>query len=196
MPYRQRAARQWRRHLISYADVCRANRAVTRELDKLGLWHRRLDAITVYWVPASLGCYGWHQDDIYIPAVSGIQLLDLIRSDFTSLADVLRYEWAHAVADKWPHLINTKRFVQTFGGDYDSIESPRPYCPAHHVTRYAATMPGEDFAEVFHFFLRHRGRLPTRMAKKPHLVAKWWFIKWLASRISGRNPLPQRVRIS
>jgi hypothetical protein len=57
-------------------------------------------------------------------------------------------------------------------------------------------MPGEDFAEVFHFFLRHRGRMPTRMAKKPHLVAKWWFIKWLAFRISGRNPLPQRVRIS
>jgi hypothetical protein len=63
-------------------------------------------------------------------------------------------------------------------------------------TRYAATLPGEDFAEVFHFFLRHRGCMPTRMAKRPPLVAKWRFIEWLASRISGRNPLPRRVRIS
>ena len=189
MPYRKQTARRWRRHFITYSDVCRANRTVTSEMDKLGLWHRRLDDVTVYWVPASLECYGWHCDDIYIPAVSGIQLLDLICGEFTSLNDVLRHEWAHAVADKWPRLIDTKRFVQTFGGQYGSTEPASPYCRTHHITRYAATMPGEDFAETFHYFLRHRGRLPSYMAKKPILVKKWQFIEWLALRINGRSPL-------
>ena len=46
------------------------------------------------------------------------------------------------------------------------------------------------------FFLRHQGRLPDRLARKPYLVRKWRFIEWLASRISGRNALRQRVKVS
>ena len=35
------------------------------------------------------------------------------------------------------------------------------------LTPYAATSPCEDFAETFHFYLRHKGRLPLRQTRKP-----------------------------
>jgi hypothetical protein len=48
------------------------------------------------------------------------------------------------------------------------------------VTEYAASMPCEDFAETFHFYLRHKGRLPLRWANKPDIIHKWKFIESLA----------------
>ena len=48
-----------------------------------------------------------------------------------------------------------------------------------------STMPCEDFAEVFHYYLRHKGRLPLRLANKPRIVRKWQFVKWLAKGISS-----------
>lgn len=38
--------------------------------------------------------------------------------------------------------------------------------------------------ETFHFYLRHKGRLPVRFHNKPEIVRKWAFIQWLAERIS------------
>ena len=188
MPHQHRSPRQPRRHLITHRNVCRANRTVTRELETLGFWHHRLDDVEVQWVPASLLCYGWYQGNIEIPAVTGAQLADLVLGRHTHLTDILRHEWAHAVADKWPHLINTQRFAREFGGPYESVERVRKYDPEHHLTRYAATTACEDFAEVFHCYLRHKGRLPRHMAGKPVIAGKWRFVEWLACRISRRPP--------
>ena len=190
MPHQQSAARQLRRHVITYQDMCRANRTVVRELETLWFWHKRLEEVDVYWVAASWDCYGWNQGDIYIPAITGARLSDLILGQHTRLTDVLRHEWAHAVADHWPRLINIKRFVSAFGGPYESGEAVRTYDPDHHLTKYAATNPCEDFAEMFHFYLRHKGRLPTRLDNKPAIVAKWKFVHWLACRISRRHQTP------
>jgi hypothetical protein len=184
MPHQQRSPRQLRRHVITYQDVSRANRTVTSELESLGFWHKRLDDIVVYWVAASWDCYGWYQGDIHIPALTGAQLSDLIQGRHTRLTDVLRHEWAHAVADKWPELMDSKRFLNDFGGPYGSMETVREYHPLHHLTRYAATSPCEDFAETFHHYLRHKGRLPVRLAARPRIVRKWNFVEWLAWRIS------------
>ncbi|MEI7910151.1 MAG: hypothetical protein WCK77_10980 [Verrucomicrobiota bacterium] len=183
MPYQQQAARQLRRHVITYQDVCRANVQVTRELDNLGFWSDRLDKVNVCWVPASLVCYGWYQRHIYIPAITGAQLSDLIFGRHTRLTDVLRHEWAHAVADRHEGLMDTTRFERLFGGPYESSDQIWEYDPDRHLTEYAATMPCEDFAEVFHYYLRHKGRLPLRLATKPIIVRKWQFIKWLAKSI-------------
>ena len=49
-----------------------------------------------------------------------------------------------------------------------------------HLTPYAATNPCEDFAEVFAYFLRHKGRLPVRLRAKPAIAWKWRFIRSLA----------------
>jgi len=184
MPYQQKLARKLRRHVITYQDVCRANNQVTDELDNLGFWSDRLDKIEVYWVPASWDHYGWYSRHIHIPAITGAQLTDFLEGKFTRLTDVLRHEWAHAVADRHKHLIETQRFESVFGGSYDSDDAVWEYDPDRHLTRYAAVNPCEDFAEVFHYYLRHKGRLPVRMADKPRIVRKWQFVKWLAKSIS------------
>lgn len=185
MPYQQSFPRRLRRHVITYGDVCRANDKVTAEMAKFGFWNDRLDEVTVYWVTASWICYGWYQGDIFIPAITGANLSDLIYGKHTRLTDVLRHEWAHAVADRCPRLMDTKRFLREFGGAYESRNCVRNYDPDHHLTKYSASMPCEDFAEVFHYYLRHKGRLPVRLAAKPHIVRKWQFVEWLAKRISS-----------
>jgi hypothetical protein len=147
MPYQRKAPRQPRRHTISYQDVCRANHTGTRDLESLWFWHKRLDEVEVYWVAASWSRHDWYQGDIYIPTITGAQLSDLIQGRHIRLTDVLRHEWAHAVADNWPLVMISKRFLTAFGGPYESGEPVMDYDPAHHLTEYAATMPCEDFAE-------------------------------------------------
>jgi hypothetical protein len=187
MPHQQRSPRRVRNHLITYGDVVRANTTVTAELARLGFWHTRLEDVDVWWVPSSLVYYGWYRQHIYIPALTGAQLSDLILGRRTRLTDVMRHEWAHAVADRWPRLIYTRKFEAVFGGSYGCLSMVRKYHASHHLTKYSATMPSEDFAEVFHYYLRHKGRLPQRLAYKPAIVAKWKYIHWLSRRISGRK---------
>jgi hypothetical protein len=193
MPYAQRSPRQLRQHVITYQDVCRANQQVTKELIAAGFWHDRLEDVDVYWTTHSLVCYGWYEGDIHIPAVSGAQLSDLIMGKHTRLTDILRHEWAHAVADKWPEVIQSRRFIRAFGAPYESMESIREYHPRHHLTPYASTSSCEDFAETFHFYLRHKGRLPMRLADEAKMVRKWRFVEWLACRISRHQPDARRV---
>ena len=84
-------------------------------MEKLGLWSEQLDDIDVNLVPISFACYGWFEPDghIYIPAVNGANLHDYITGYHTRLSDVLRHEWAHAVADREPELIESKRFARS-----------------------------------------------------------------------------------
>ncbi len=156
-------------------------------MEQLGLWADELDDVDVWLVPVSYACYGWFQPeaDIYIPAVTGAHLSDFISGHHTRLTDVLRHEWAHALADRCYELVETRRFVRTFGGHYDTHVPLRAYDPSHHLTPYAAASPCEDFAETFHFYLRHKGRLPLRPTCKPAIARKWQFVEWMAGRISG-----------
>ena len=133
-------------------------------------------------VPASFACHGLHQGHIHIhiPAISGAQLSDLLFGYHTRLTDVLRHEWAHAFADRRPGLVRTRRFRDTFGGPYQSTKAAGGCDPSEHLTAYAATSPCEDFAETFHFYLRHKGRLPVQLQGKPVIVRKWRFIQAMA----------------
>jgi hypothetical protein len=184
MPYAQRSPRKLRRHVITYQDVCRANQQVTRELAAAGFWHDRLEDVEVYWTTHSLVCYGWYEGGIHIPAVSGAQLTDLICGRHMRLTDILRHEWAHAVADKWPEFIQSRRFIRAFGAPYESGEPVSVHDPSKHVTFYASTQPCEDFAEVFHFYLRHKGRLPKYLAARRAITRKWEYIIWLTENTS------------
>ncbi len=187
MPYIRKTSRKPARHFVTLDRLTEANWQVTVEMEKLGLWCDELYEIDVWLVPVSFCCYGWFQPegDIYIPAVTGANLSDFITSHHTRLTDVLRHEWSHALADRRPELVESKRFVRTFGGDYDSRHPVRDHDPDHHLTPYAASSPCEDFAETFHHYIRHKGRLPTRLADKPKIARKWEFIEWMAGRISG-----------
>ena len=185
MPLRHRSRRIIARHIVTLPRLTQANWQVTTEMSRLGFWTTDLDEVGVHLVPASLTYYGWHDGHISIPCVSGAQLIDLWHGYHTRLTDVLRHEWAHAVAHTFPDFIATDRFVRCFGGDHEYPGPVACYDPAHHVTAYAAAMPCEDFAEVFHHYLRHKGRLPVRLAAKKPIVRKWSFIDRMAQRIAA-----------
>ncbi len=185
MPYQQRSRRRPLHHIITLPQLARANSQVTAEMARQGIWSDSLAEVGVYLVPASLACYGWHDGHISIPSVSGAQLRDLWHGYHTRLTDVLRHEWAHAVAHTFPDFIGTDRFLSCFGGDHEHPGPVDLYDPALHVTAYAATMPCEDYAEVFHLYLRHKGRLPARLLAKRPIVKKWSFIDRMAQRIAA-----------
>jgi len=178
MPFTRRTARRPGRHLVTLDQLNRANVQVTTEMEDLGLWHPKLDDVTVWLVPASFACYGWFkdEDDIYVPSLTGAQLSDLMSGHHTRLTDILRHEWAHALADRRPGLVRRRLFREAFGGSYRAAEAPHAYDPDCHITAYAATRPCEDFAEVFSYYLRHKGRLPVRLRDRPVIVRKWRFV--------------------
>ncbi len=178
MPYTRKTTRRPSRHVITLDELERTNQHVTCEMERLGLWHPSLDNVTVWLVPTSFCCYGWfkEKDDIYIPSLTGAQLSDLIHGYHTRLADVLRHEWAHALADRRPSIVRSRRFRDAFGGHYQTMEPVDDYDPSLHLTSYAATCPCEDYAETLHYYLRHKGRLPVRLRGKPAIEKKWQFI--------------------
>jgi hypothetical protein len=49
------------------------------------------------------------------------------------------------------------------------------YDPYYHVTKYAATAPAEDFAEVFWLYLKHKGKLPKKFETEA-ISRKWNFV--------------------
>jgi hypothetical protein len=181
MPFIRKTTRQLSRHVISLKRLTTTNWEVMDEIDKLGLWCEQLDKVDVYLIPVSYACYGWYSGNIYIPAISGANLSDYFARQHTRLKDVLRHEWAHAFAEAEPKKINSKKFESVFLGRYESMERVSHYNPARHLTPYASASACEDFAETFHFYLRHKGKLPTRLANKPVIVRKWNFIASMAT---------------
>ena len=92
------------------------------------------------------------------------------------------------MADVHPGFVKCPRFIRCFGGVYEYPGVVAIYDPAEHITPYAAAMPAEDFAEVFHYYIRHKGRLPVRLRNKPVIAKKWQFIARMAQRLTtGRD---------
>jgi len=187
MPFTRTTSRRIGRHIITLSALTRANWQVTNELEALGLWCHRLDKVDVRLVPVAFDCYGWFQPDahIYIPVINLAQLSDFFQGQHTRVTDVLRHEWAHALADRRPKLVENRSFRRVFGGRYETQTQVEEYDPDLHLTPYASSMPCEDFAETFHFYLRHKGRLPVYLHTKPEIARKWAFIEQLAEQISG-----------
>lgn len=104
--------------LILKSQLDAENLAVAAELDALDFYDD-LEDVDVYLV--SFGsAYGWQyygsSGDIHIPCVSAVRLGDLLFGRAcTSLRDVLRHEYAHAVADLHRGLIRSRRFTEAFG---------------------------------------------------------------------------------
>ena len=187
MPFTRKTRRQLSRHIVTLSRLNEANWQVTAAMERLGLWSDELDEVTVWLAPVSWSCYGWHSGgpgSISIPGVSFAQLGDYLSGRHIRLTDILRHEWAHAVADVHPGFVDCPRFVRCFGG-HESAAPVSKYNPARHITRYAATMPCEDYAEVFHFYLRHKGRLPVRLTGKPVIAKKWRLIANIARRLAA-----------
>jgi hypothetical protein len=191
MPYSQKTTRRIRRHIVTLDQLTRTNIQVTCELERLDFWSEDLDEVVVWLVPVSTCYYGWHSGtpgSISIPSISLAQLGDFFSGRYLRLTDILRHEWAHALADVHPGFVECRAFVRCFGGEYEDPEGPEEYDRELHVSKYAATMPAEDFAETFHFYIRHKGRLPVRLAGRPAIVRKWDYMDRIARAMgSGRT---------
>ena len=95
------------------------------------------------------------------------------------MVDVLRHEYGHAFADVNRRRVESKRFEKAFGWPHDvEYEEGFEHDPEYHVTPYAAASTGEDFAEVFWLYLKHKGKLPCRLDTAP-IRRKWKFVEEL-----------------
>ena len=172
--------------IVTQRQLDRANYAVTCELDAHGLYDARVQSVDTYLVPIGVA-YGWHYygstGNISIPRVSFSRLSHLWKGGYTSLRDVLRHEFAHAIADTHRGLFRATFFSDSFGAAHH-WDFEWEYDPEHHVTEYAASAPAEDFAETFMLYLRHGGVLPKRHAAMP-IKRKWTFIKRLSQAIGN-----------
>ena len=174
-----------RMHLVTQARLDQANYAVTSELDRLGFYDRHVQAVETRLVLFGRP-YGWHcygsTGEIEIPRVSLSRLSHLWNGGYTSLRDVLRHEFAHAIADTHRGLFRSGYFAEAFGAAHH-WNFGWEYDPEHHVSEYAAIAPAEDFAETFMVYVRHGGLLPARHATTP-IRRKWKFIRRLSAAIS------------
>lgn len=160
---------------------------VVDELDEMGLWNARLAKVDVYltWFGTA---YGWQlyrgSGHIGIPALSLSRVNEMIFGGARmTLRDLLRHEYGHAVADTNRGLIRSRLFADAFGTPHDS-EIPSDHSEVEHVTEYAATNSSEDFAEVFMFYLKHGGKIPTRY-KTRKIERKWQFVDRICKQIAN-----------
>ena len=173
-------------HFVTQRRLDQANYAVTYDLAAHGFYDGRVEAVDTHLVLFGTA-YGWQwygsTGHINIPRVSLSRLSHLWKGGYTSLRDVLRHEFAHAIADTHRGLFRSGRFAEAFGAAHH-WDFQWEYDPEHHVSEYAATAPAEDFAETLMFYLRHQGVLPAKCATTP-IRRKWKFVQRLSTAISS-----------
>lgn len=171
--------------IVTRQKLASARFDVIQELARLGFLDEAVRAVKVELVTYDhahgFQCYG-DSGHIGIPRISASRILDVLRRTYTSLRDVLRHEYAHAIADTHRGLFRSRRFSDAFDGPH-TWEFSWEYDPEHHVSDYAAKAPAEYFAEVFMFYVRHKGRLPAAIATEP-ILRKWRFTEDLGKAIS------------
>jgi hypothetical protein len=177
--------------VITMGRLTRAVATTQNELDSHGIWTERLAEIDVYQTWFAGRALGWQMylgsGNIYIPAIAlGRVSSVLFGSPTEGLRDILRHEYAHAVAHCYRGLIRSNQFVTAFGTNHDN-PTKFEYDEDIHISAYAAHDASEDFAEVFMLYFKHSGKIPGRF-NTPAIRRKWKFVKRLLSRIkAGKN---------
>jgi len=167
---------------VKIVTLSRLNRAVSdvqRELEAHGFYDEKLARIDVYlsWFGYAYGwCWYGTSGNIHIPAVSiGKMFERVVGAPTTTLRDTLRHEYGHALAHTHRALFCSVPFKRAFGSHHDA-DIQWDYEAERHVTPYASTSPGEDFAETFMLYLRYNGELPERF-NTWRIRRKWRFIR-------------------
>lgn len=108
---------------------------------------------------------GFREGAIYVPYNAPIG-----RARGVTLRDVLRHEYAHALAWRRPSFVRGRWFRETFGAGYDDAWDEDPaYDAQAFVSAYATTAAKEDFAETFAVVLRESGG-----ARRARLGGRAW----------------------
>jgi hypothetical protein len=175
--------------IISEGQLNSALKSVHKEFIELGIWNPKVKTYSanVYLcnIPRinSVGFFmhdigikeyllGYESGNIYIPSI----VFDtLFWNNRYSLRDVIRHEYAHAFAHYYRRLImRSTEFKKVFGGSYLS-PNPTEMDDDAYVSKYAKSMPMEDFAETFMVYVRRKGVLPKKITNRK-LILKWKFI--------------------
>jgi len=179
----------------THAEIEKVMNEVSHEFDQHGLLTRGLRNAPVVTVSSEVGYMSWAHGlyivqgrwgydtgTIYVPRVSLVRLLERLGRRRTTLRDVLRHEFAHALAYRSGSLVRDwKRFEQVFGAHHDG-EYEVGIPGDHFVTGYAATSPCEDFAETVMCYLRYGGE-GARWRRRSVVFGKIELVGELAGRV-------------
>lgn len=184
----------------SFKEVTRAYNKVRMELWNLGvLWDgSKLDGVGCTYLTiapiAALGGYMGFYDpntkeiefpSVYLPIAALWRDLGVK----ANALDVIRHEYGHALADLYPGALKKGGvFRAAFGGAYG--EAPAEECVAdgwgdRYVSEYATSMTQEDFAETFMLFMKYKGKIPAKYAKKPAIRKKWKTVAEIVKRVAA-----------
>jgi hypothetical protein len=169
-----------KRSRITLSRLDKAAARVRSELDAHGLWTEPVADVQIFLIENgdSYAEYEWvgtgDSGVIVVRAVATARRVEARQGTFTPLADILRHEYAHALANIYKGLIRSRQFTMAFGASYDNHER-FAYSPETHMTEYAATNASEDFAETFMRFLKHGGELPPAYDTQ-FIRRKWRFV--------------------
>lgn len=183
----------------SFEAVSRAYNKVRRELWDLGvLWKgSRLDRVPCFYDPvapvsALCGVMGWYNrrtkaisfPSVYLPVAA--LLMDISRK--ASAVNVLRHEYAHAIADLYKRAVSNGTFRAAFGGACGDDPPERGGAQGHgegFVSEYAKKSTEEDFAETFMLYVRHGRKIPAKYARDPAIRGKWKAVDRIVRRIAA-----------
>ena len=179
----------------SYKTVSRAYDKVRGELIRMEILWRdsKLDRVPCLYeiIPLEAlvkGWMGWWDSDGAIHFPSVYLPIPYLRGSKSCAVDVLRHECGHALADRYPKALRDgDLFKKAFGGPY-GVRPAKGSDPddwgGRCVSSYAATQTQEDFAETFMLFLKHKGKIPAKFAKKPAIRKKWKAVEKIIRRIA------------
>ena len=185
----------------SRETLSRAYHKVRMELWKLGvLWAgSKLDEVECHFEPFNpsglAGYMGFCEEiedgdgNIHIPMVYNGFDWRLRWTDKDSANDVLRHEFGHALADRYRGALKKgSLFRKAFDGTYG--ENPTRATDSgdwedDYVSKYATDSTQEDFAETFMFYLKHKGKIPAKFAKKPAIRKKWKAVAKIIRRVAA-----------
>lgn len=106
-----------------------------------------------------------------------------------AIADVLRHEFGHALADLYPRALSKGGlFRASFGGTYGPTPAEERGVEGweeRYVSEYATRATQEDFAETFMLFVKHKGKMPEKFAGKPAIKKKWAAVQEIVNRVAA-----------
>ena len=181
-------------------EVNRAYNKVRMELWRLGvLWDgSKLDGVECSYLTIApsmtfTGTMGRYQEkkktiefpSMYLPIAALWRDLGVK----ANALDVIRHEFGHALADLYPGALKKGGlFRAAFGGAYG--EDPAEECVEagwrdRYVSEYATSATQEDFAETFMLFVKHKGKIPAKFAKRTASRKKWKAVAELVKRVAA-----------
>ena len=184
----------------SFNEVARAYDKVRKELIGFGvLWDgSNLDGVECSYLAIApsmtfTGTMGRYQEkkktiefpSMYLPIAALWRDLGVK----ANALDVIRHEFGHALADLYPGALKKGGlFRVAFGGAYG--EDPAEECVVagwgdRYVSEYATSATQEDFAETFMLFVKHKGKIPAKFAKRPAIWKKWKAVAEIVKRVAA-----------